>query len=99
MPKVLISDSIDKIAAKILESNNIHVDTITDLSSEKLKEIISNYDGLIYTKYFQGSGLSKFQKLSEIGTKPKMNKIWKYNFIFSKIYLLLKKIKFKIFKA
>ena len=47
MPKVLISDPIDKIAAKILESNNIQVDTITDLSSEKLKEIISNYDGLI----------------------------------------------------
>ena len=37
MSRVLISDSIDKIAAKILESNNIHVDTITDLSSEKLK--------------------------------------------------------------
>ena len=47
MPKVLISDSIDKIAAKILESNNIQVDTITDLSSDKLKEIISKYDGLI----------------------------------------------------
>ena len=47
MPKVLISDSIDKIAVKILESNNIQVDTITDLSSDKLKEIISQYDGLI----------------------------------------------------
>jgi len=47
MPKVLISDSIDKIAVKILESNNIQVDTITDLSSDKLKEIISKYDGLI----------------------------------------------------
>ena len=44
MPKVLISDSIDKIAAEILESNNIQVDTITDLSSDKLKEIISKYD-------------------------------------------------------
>ena len=47
MPKVLISDSIDKIAVKILVSNNILVDTITDLSSDKLKEIISKYDGLI----------------------------------------------------
>ena len=47
MPKVLISDSIDNIAVKILESNNIQVDTITDLSSDKLKEIISKYDGLI----------------------------------------------------
>ena len=47
MSKVLISDSIDKIAEKILKSNNIDVDTITDLSSDKLKEIISKYDGLI----------------------------------------------------
>ena len=73
---------------------------INDAISDVIKDFYySNYDGLIYTKYFQGSGLSKFQKLSEIGTEPKMNKIWKYNFIFSKIYLLLKKIKFKIFKA
>ena len=47
MSKVLISDSINKIAEKILKSNNIDVDTITDLSSDKLKEIISKYDGLI----------------------------------------------------
>ena len=47
MPKVLISDSIDQIAEKILKSNNIQVDTITDLSSDKLKEIIIKYDGLI----------------------------------------------------
>ena len=47
MPNVFISDSIDSIAAKILESNNIQVDTITDLSSDKLKEIISKYDCLI----------------------------------------------------
>ena len=34
MPKVLISDSIDQVAEKILKSNNIQVDTITDLSSD-----------------------------------------------------------------
>ena len=50
MSKVLISDSIDKIASKILKSNNIDVDTITDLSSDKLKEIISKYDGVIKSK-------------------------------------------------
>ena len=32
MPKVLISDSIDQIDEKILKSNNMKVDTITDLS-------------------------------------------------------------------
>ena len=47
MSKVLISDSIDNIAEKILKSNSIDVDIITDLSSDKLKEIISKYDGLI----------------------------------------------------
>ena len=41
MPKVLISDSIDQIAEKILKSNNMQVDTITDLSSDTLKKIIS----------------------------------------------------------
>jgi hypothetical protein len=54
---------------------------------------------LIYTKYFDGSGLSEFVKLSEIGTKPKFKKIWSYNFIFAKIYLFMKKLKFNIFKS
>jgi len=47
MPKILISDSIDKIAETILKSNNIQVDTIIDLSLDQLKDIICNYDGLI----------------------------------------------------
>ena len=47
MPKVLISDSMDSIAEKILLSNNIEVDVITDFSIEDLIANISIYDGLI----------------------------------------------------
>ena len=36
MPKVLISDAMDSIAEKILLSNNIEVDVITDFSLEDL---------------------------------------------------------------
>ena len=46
MPKILISDAMDNIASEIL-SNNLDVETKTDLSPEDLKNIIANYDGLI----------------------------------------------------
>ena len=47
MPKVLISDSMNNIAVKILEENNIDVDVKTDLDPEELQDEIQNYDGLI----------------------------------------------------
>lgn len=47
MPKILIADKIDQIAEKILNSNNIDVDIITDLTEEKLIKKISIYEGLI----------------------------------------------------
>ena len=47
MPKVLISDAMDSIAEKILLSNNIEVDIITDFSIEDFIANISKYDGLI----------------------------------------------------
>ncbi len=47
MPKVLISDAMDSIAEKILLSNNIEVDVITDFSIEDFIANISKYDGLI----------------------------------------------------
>ena len=47
MPKVLISDAMDKIAEKILLSNNIEVDVKTNLSVEDLTNNIPSYDGLI----------------------------------------------------
>ena len=47
MPKVLISDAMDKIAETILLSNNIKVDVKTNLSVEDLSNNIASYDGLI----------------------------------------------------
>jgi len=82
-----------------IKRNNI-LSIINDAISNVVKDFYySNYDDLIYTKYYEGSGLSEFVKLSEMGTKPKFKKIWKYNFIFAKIYLLLKNLKYKAFKS
>ncbi len=47
MPKVLISDAMDFIAEKILLSNNIEVDVITNFEPAELIKNISNYEGLI----------------------------------------------------
>ena len=47
MPRVLISDAMDDIAEKILLSNNIEVDVITNFTPEELNKNINNYDGLI----------------------------------------------------
>ena len=47
MPKVLISDAMDEIAEKILLSNNIEVDVITNFTPEELNQNINSYDGLI----------------------------------------------------
>ena len=47
MPKVLISDPIDDIAEKILLSNNIEVDVITNFTPDELNQNIISYDGLI----------------------------------------------------
>ena len=80
-----------------IKKNNI-LSIINDATSNVVKDFYySNYDDLIYTKYYKGSGLSKFLKLSEMGTKPKFKKIWNYNFIFAKIYLLLKNLKYRVF--
>jgi len=47
MPRVLISDAMDKIAETILLSNNIEVDVKTNLSIQDLLLNIPSYDGLI----------------------------------------------------
>ena len=47
MPKVLISDSMDEIAVKVLKSNNIDVEVITSFTPEELQKNIDKYDGLI----------------------------------------------------
>ena len=78
---------------------NVILSIVNDAISNVITDFYySNYGDLIYNKYFNGSGLSEFIKLSEIGTKPKLEKIWSYNFIFAKIYLFLKLMKLKILK-
>ncbi|PPR44312.1 MAG: Hydroxypyruvate reductase [Alphaproteobacteria bacterium MarineAlpha5_Bin8] len=47
MPKVLISDTLDSVAEKILLSNKIKVDVQTNFTEEQLIQKVSNYDGLI----------------------------------------------------
>jgi D-3-phosphoglycerate dehydrogenase len=46
MPKVLISDKMDPLAAEIFQNNGIAVDVKPGLKPEELKAIIGSYDGL-----------------------------------------------------
>jgi D-3-phosphoglycerate dehydrogenase len=46
MPKVLISDQMDPKAAEIFRANGVAVDERPGLSSDELKAIIGDYDGL-----------------------------------------------------
>ena len=47
MPKVLISDSMSKVAQKIFEKNKISVDVKTGLLEEETIKIISEYDAMV----------------------------------------------------
>ena len=47
MPKVLISDSMSKVAQKIFEKNQISVEVKTGLPEEEIIKIISEYDGIV----------------------------------------------------
>ena len=47
MPKVLISDSMSKVAQKIFEKNKISVDVKTGLPEEEIIKIIPEYDGMV----------------------------------------------------
>ncbi len=69
MPKVLISDSLNKIASDVFKSNNIEVDTITDLHPDELKEIIYKYDGLVVRSATKATDeiISSSQNLKIIG--------------------------------
>ncbi len=46
MPKVLIADKMDKLAAEIFQNNGIDVDVKPGLSPEELSGIARNYDGI-----------------------------------------------------
>ena len=47
MPKVLISDSMSKVAQQIFEKNKISVDVKTGLTEEEIVKIIPEYDGMV----------------------------------------------------
>tara|TARA_Y100000590_G_scaffold400243_1_gene484163 strand:- start:3650 stop:4585 length:936 start_codon:yes stop_codon:yes gene_type:complete len=47
MPKVLISDSMSKVAQKIFEKNKIMVDIKTGLTEQEIIKIIPEYDGMV----------------------------------------------------
>ena len=47
MFKVLISDSMSKVAQQIFEKNKISVDVKTGLSEEEIIKIIPEYDGMV----------------------------------------------------
>jgi len=47
MPKVLISDSMSKVAQKIFEKNKISVDVKTGLPEEEIIKIIPEYEGMV----------------------------------------------------
>ncbi len=46
MPKVLIADKMDAVAAEIFKSRGVDVETRTDLSPDQLAQIIGGYDGI-----------------------------------------------------
>ena len=47
MFKVLISDSMSKVAQQIFEKNKISVDVKTGLSEEEIVKIIPDYEGIV----------------------------------------------------
>ncbi len=78
---------------------NYILSIINDSINSEIKDFYhQNYDQLLYTKYFHGSGLAEFHKLSDLYTHPNKTKIWKYNFLIAKTYLFIKKLYFLFFK-
>jgi len=79
---------------------NYFLSIVNDSIDNEIKNFYhQNYDHLIYTKYFHGSGLSEFYKISDLYSYPNKKKIWNYNPVIAKIYLYFKKLKFYLFKS
>ena len=78
---------------------NYFLSIINDSINHEIKNFYhENYDQLIYTKYFHGTGLSEFYKISDLYSHPNKKKIWSYNPLIAKIYLYFKKLNFYLFK-
>ena len=73
-------------------------DFFHSVNNDSLDQLVQNfhsrnYDQVVLTKYFSGSGLSELFKLSELGTKANFDrKLYNYNRIVGDFYLFLKKI-------
>ena len=76
------------------KSKNFTISVNNDAINDFVKEFYDNNNfQLLYIKYFKGSGLSEFTKLSDLGSLPVLSKkVWKYNSALGYIYLLIKKI-------
>lgn len=82
------------------QKKNSILSIINDEINLEIKKFYhQNYNEIIYIKYFHGSGLAEFKKLSELNSSPKKIKLWNYSFMFAKIYLFFKKLKFNLFKS
>ncbi len=80
------------------KSKNFALSVNNDAIDEFVREFYyNNSSQVVYVKYFNGSGLSEFKKISELNSQPIFSKnIWKYNFFVSKLYLLIKKILYNV---
>ncbi len=77
-----------------LKKNSI-LSIVNDSVNYEIKNFYhKNYDQLLYTKYYHGSGLAELQKISDFGTIPDNKIVWEYNNIFAQVYIILKKFKF-----
>ena len=76
------------------KSRNFTISVNNDAIDNFVKELYDNNSfQLLYIKYFKGSGLSEFTKLSDLGSLPVLSKkVWKYNSALGYIYLFIKKI-------
>ena len=76
------------------KSRNFTISVNNDAIDNFVKEFYDNNSfQLLYIKYFKGSGLSEYTKLSDLGSLPVLSKkIWKYNSTLGYIYLFIKKI-------
>ena len=76
------------------KSRNFTISVNNDAIDNFVKEFYDNNSfQLLYIKYFKGSGLSEFTKLSDLGSLPVLSKrVWKYNSTLGYIYLFIKKI-------
>ena len=92
---IIILDDTESLPYKLKRSFIFSV--INDAVDNVIKNFYySNHDQYEYTKHYMGAGLSLLQKKSNKGTALSKKKIWKYNFVISKFYILLKKTIFLI---